>query len=1140
MESTALCETLSAPHVDRDISQADPEMVLKVNAMRTTKQPALTRLASVIRAHVLHSVGWSTLLALPGAALAGPTGEQLVAGNAAVARPDSLTTQIDQTSDRAVLNWQSFSVGDQEYVRFAQPDAASVILNRVVGGNESQILGRLDANGRVFLVNPQGVYFGPGAQVDASGFAASALDIRDQDFMAGRYVFAKGAGTASAQVVNEGRISADQFVVLMGDRAANEGLIAARLGTVVLAAGSATTLQLDDTDLVNFAVDEKTTAAIAGVENTGQIVADGGQVLMTAKVADGLVATAVNNSGLVRARRIDETGGEIFLRASGGDIQHSGTLDAAGSGGHAGGRIIVKGDQDVVLENGSKVIATGEGAAGGGTVRLIADNKLTVRAGADVDVQGGARSVAAGGNLELSGHQSMSVAGNIQIGAGGQLLIDPSRLQIISGNSSPCGSGGSCSGLSNTTIGAGYIESLLFDDIDVTLIASDEIFTSTPLTINSGTGTGNLTLAIGSVSSAGSFGSLTGPSSDGSPSFFLCHGLGACVPGSDGFFEPGSFGDIHVENLDINIRGDFFAVGGLDGGEVMLGNVSARQIGIINGSSGSSSSSSNIPTFGKVQANNLFASGNGFGGIVVLGNEIKLNNLTVLNDNESPAFLFVAGQRIEVTGNITVAADEALASFNATDRIELKGVVNVQGQTAGRVSMTAGNGIIVRNLVHAAGDFSVITAGIEGADGGAILTQDNGLLQAKSVGLGWDPDGLAEGGTTPPVDIDVRTDAKEIFIGLFDRGSSSSRGFSSGSGSSSSQHFAAVGNGALNVALDNRAHAGSTDIIMQNGFFERGEFGSSVDGYIGFFTRYQVVNDGINLGSVKLNMNGNTFVSGEFSARNLAVNAENGVVLFTDHVSVGDLPLPPEFGDRVVLNAFTNTADLAGNGAGVPRFEGFTEVGPNAVFRAQSGIFFADGIHFSDPDVPYVIFQTDGPLDFGPGVTADPHEDFLAQFTTFTAANDIVVEDSPASGAGNFFNSLHFSKLPGTTIVLGSESLPTGAHLGNILVGEGGPIDIGAQNIAFATQGQARISPNFTTRGRVGQLKFFGGKAFFESPSQTLLDEKFEVPIASEFDLNEQTDEAEDEEQHVDLDDVGDDESEQLVSQQSNTGQMCE
>ncbi len=230
-------------------------------------------------------------------------------------------------------------------MQFIQPGSTSAVLNRVVGGNESAIFGHLDANGRVFLVNPQGVYFAPGAKVDTAGFAASALDITDHDFMAGRYVFGQHAqGGAHGAVINQGEIKTDQFAVLMGDRVANAGLVQARLGTVVLAAGSATTLQVDDSGLVNFAVDEKAVSAAAGVENTGQIIADGGRVLMAAKVADGLVATAVNNQGLVRAARIEEKGGEIYLRASGGDIVNGGVLDVAGAEGHAGGGVLVKSD----------------------------------------------------------------------------------------------------------------------------------------------------------------------------------------------------------------------------------------------------------------------------------------------------------------------------------------------------------------------------------------------------------------------------------------------------------------------------------------------------------------------------------------------------------------------------------------------------------------------------------------------------------------------------------------------------------------------------------------------------------------------------------------------------------------------------
>ena len=92
---------------------------------------------------------------------AGPAGEQVVAGQASVTRAGA-NTLITQTTDRAAINWQNFSVGANEAVRFAQPSASSITLNRVLGQNPSEILGSLSANGQVFILNPNGVLFGRG------------------------------------------------------------------------------------------------------------------------------------------------------------------------------------------------------------------------------------------------------------------------------------------------------------------------------------------------------------------------------------------------------------------------------------------------------------------------------------------------------------------------------------------------------------------------------------------------------------------------------------------------------------------------------------------------------------------------------------------------------------------------------------------------------------------------------------------------------------------------------------------------------------------------------------------------------------------------------------------------------------------
>ena len=133
-----------------------------------------------------------------------PTGGQVTAGSAAISSAGNTLT-VTQTSAKAIINWQDFSVGAGHAVRFAQPDASAVALNRVVGTSASLIDGALSANGRVFLVNPNGVLFGAGAQVEVGGLVASTLALRDADFLAGNFVF-DGAG--SGIVANHGRIVA--------------------------------------------------------------------------------------------------------------------------------------------------------------------------------------------------------------------------------------------------------------------------------------------------------------------------------------------------------------------------------------------------------------------------------------------------------------------------------------------------------------------------------------------------------------------------------------------------------------------------------------------------------------------------------------------------------------------------------------------------------------------------------------------------------------------------------------------------------------------------------------------------------------------------------------------------------------------
>ena len=256
-----------------------------------------------------------------------PTGGQVNAGSAVISTPAAGSMQIDQSSSRAVIDWQSFSIGSAASVRFNQPGASSVVLNRIVGGSASEIFGRLSSNGKVFLSNPNGVLFAPGASVEVGALVATTLSISNADFLADHYTFSNN-GSAGA-VVNRGNIQTPNgYTALAGPQVRNEGLIVARLGTVALAAGDRVTLNMVDGSLIGVTVDQA--ALNASIVNTGTLQADGGRVLLTASSANALLDTVINHTGTIRANRLEERDGQIVLQGgANGAIRSSGTLDAA-------------------------------------------------------------------------------------------------------------------------------------------------------------------------------------------------------------------------------------------------------------------------------------------------------------------------------------------------------------------------------------------------------------------------------------------------------------------------------------------------------------------------------------------------------------------------------------------------------------------------------------------------------------------------------------------------------------------------------------------------------------------------------------------------------------------------------------------
>jgi filamentous hemagglutinin family protein len=284
----------------------------------------------------LKALAMSLLLAYGATGYALPVGGVVAAGGAAISSNAGSMT-VTQTSQNAVLNWQQFNIGQGEAVRFVQPNSSAVALNRVLGADPSSILGSLSANGKVFLVNPNGILFGAGASVNVGGLVASTRNISDSDFMAGNYKF---AGSGSGSVVNRGSINADGgYVALLGANVSNDGTISARLGTVALAAGNGMTLDVAGDGLLNVAVNEGAVNAL--VHNGGLIRADGGQVLLTAQAAGDLLHTVVNNTGVIQAQSIDNHDGVIKLLGDmqSGTVNVGGTLDASAPTGGNGGFI---------------------------------------------------------------------------------------------------------------------------------------------------------------------------------------------------------------------------------------------------------------------------------------------------------------------------------------------------------------------------------------------------------------------------------------------------------------------------------------------------------------------------------------------------------------------------------------------------------------------------------------------------------------------------------------------------------------------------------------------------------------------------------------------------------------------------------
>jgi filamentous hemagglutinin family protein len=413
----------------------------------------------------------------------GPEGGTVVGGAATISGQGSSAVIVNQSSSSAIINWNTFNVGKGESVLFNQPSSSAVVLNRVIGGlGPSEILGTITANGRVFVINRDGVLFGPGAVINTAGFLASTNDIKNSDFMAGRYNF-NIPGRPDASIVNQGTITASSggFAALVAPGVRNSGTISATLGTVALAAGNSFTLDLYGDRLITLAVNDQIAGKVIDVAtgqplkslitNDGKIKANGGRVELTAAAARHVVDSVINTSGVIKANSIGKHNGMILLSAATGGskptgapaqtIRISGTLSAAGKRkGSTGGTILVTGEDIKFVgalvdvsgrAGGGKVLIGGDWAGGKPDTSLVAnasaklENYLiptatTVSVDAATTIDASAKDSGNGGKVILWSDQKTTFAGTIlarggeQSGNGGFVETSGHALLDFSGN----------------------------------------------------------------------------------------------------------------------------------------------------------------------------------------------------------------------------------------------------------------------------------------------------------------------------------------------------------------------------------------------------------------------------------------------------------------------------------------------------------------------------------------------------------------------------------------------------------------------------------------------------------------------------------------------------------------------------------
>ena len=379
-----------------------------------------------------------------------PTQGSVIRGSAKITTSGSTTT-IKQYTDKAIINWKDFSIGSDAAVNFKQNSMDSVTLNRVTGDNVSQIMGRLTATGKIFLINRNGIIFGKNAIVNVGGIIASTSNISNDHFWSGNYKFEQ-PDDLNSSIINNGKITikSSGIAAFVAPYVANNGVINARLGRVALGAtDKAFSLDLYGDNLIKFSISQERASSLGlgsdsklGVDVSGKIIADGGIIAISADLAREVVSDVITLNGKLRANSILKQNGKIILSGGAGTVKitKDALMDASGT---SGGEIVITADR---IHSEGKMNARGDGSAyqnelahlyntkgpqgaidivtswmAGGNVTLKAD---VITLGGVIDVSG-----SSGGNIGIESRNMMhygSLFARGYLGFGGSVNMNVS------------------------------------------------------------------------------------------------------------------------------------------------------------------------------------------------------------------------------------------------------------------------------------------------------------------------------------------------------------------------------------------------------------------------------------------------------------------------------------------------------------------------------------------------------------------------------------------------------------------------------------------------------------------------------------------------------------------------------------------